>query len=245
MSAPARAARTREAVLARYHTIMGRPAPTDPEARRVIFRSLERTLGPWLPAARDARILDVACGEGAVLAFLRARGYTDLAGFDLSPENVALCREAGLDFVRVHDALALDAFEPGRSFDAVLCLDVLEHLPKDEAVPFVAACARRLAPGGSLIVQTPNMGSVLGAFARHNDLTHEWGLTEATASELLVAAGFAPGDVEVRPAWEATTAAGRLREAYLRLLHRAVFAAAGAGRPRVPTKNLLVRGRMP
>jgi 2-polyprenyl-3-methyl-5-hydroxy-6-metoxy-1,4-benzoquinol methylase len=232
---------TSERLRERYHSLTGRPDHRDPRWRRQIHAAFARTLGPWLPADREARILDVGCGEGALLAFLRDRGYRCLAGFDLSPENVALCREQGLEFVREGDALHLGEMEG--TYDLILALDLLEHLPKEGAVGFLEGARRRLAPGGTLVVQTPNMGYVLAAYYRYSDLTHRFGVTERSARVLFRAAGFEEGAIELRPAWNATTLLGRVREVYLWFLHALVGLAEGSYRPRIPTKNLLIRAR--
>lgn len=205
----------------------------------MIYASFARTVGPLLPAGRGARILDAGCGEGALLSFLRDRGYSALSGFDLSPENVALCHAEGLGFVAQGDALRIG--EMGGEYDAIVSLDLVEHLPKEAVVGFLAAARGKLAPGGVLVLQTPNMGYLLASFHRYSDLTHQWGLTEVSVRVLLRAAGFDDAGVEVRPAWNATTVAGRCREFYLGLLHRAVSLVEGSYRPRIPTKNLLVR----
>jgi len=233
---------TREALLERYHTVNRRNAGLDSRSRRMMFKSFARTLGPWLPLDKDALILDVACGEGALLAFLRDRGYTDLSGFDLSPENVAICQQRGLVFVRQYNALCLSDFQPSDEVDAIFCLDLIEHLEKEHAVPFLRQAYSRLKQGGALVLQTPNMGSVVGLFHRYNDLTHEFALTEDSLLSLLLTAGFPLDGITIRPAWNATTILGYVREAYLRMLHLAVYLSEGRSRPRVPTKNLLARG---
>lgn len=224
----------------RYNTYTRRPTVRDPRQRRVIFRAFERTLGAWLPRNREARILDVGCGEGALLAFLRERGYTNLAGFDLSPENVRICHELGLSFVQQFNALDVAEFGSG-DYDVIFALDLLEHLPKSSAASFLDQVRARLAPRGYVVVQMPNMGSVLGLFHRYYDLSHEFGLTEKSARDLFMVAGFENAAIDVAPSWNATTPLGYLRELYLRLIHQLIFLSEGAGRPSVPTKNLLIR----
>ncbi|MCL5263727.1 MAG: class I SAM-dependent methyltransferase [Chloroflexi bacterium] len=224
-----------------YNTFTRRPTVQD--GQQVIFKSFKRVLAPWLPHDRSTSIMDVACGEGALLTFLRAEGYTNLTGFDISPENVSICHTLGLTFVQQFDALRLAEFPGPKRFDLIFALDILEHLPKQEAAGFLDQVRQRLMPEGYFIVQTPNMGCVFGQYHRSNDLSHEFGLTEKSAIDLLMVAGFASGSIEIRPAWNATTGPGYLREIYLRLLHRLVFLAEGAGRPTVPTKNLLIRAR--
>jgi len=240
-SDPAATPTTSDRLRANYHTLTGRPDHRDPVLRPTIHAAFARTLGPWLPADRQARILDAGCGEGALLDFLRARGFARLDGFDLSPENVALCRAQGLDFVREADALRLG--EQAGEYDLILSLDLLEHLPKDAAAGFLEGARRRLAPGGALVIQTPNMGYLLAAYHRYNDLTHQFGITEQSAKVLFRAAGFADGQVELRAAWNATTTLGRVRELWLRVIHGLVGLVEGSYRPRIPTKNLLIRAR--
>jgi 2-polyprenyl-3-methyl-5-hydroxy-6-metoxy-1,4-benzoquinol methylase len=81
----------------RYNTYLRRPTVADAETRKTVFRSFEATLADLLPASHSASVLDVACGEGSLLIFLRSRGYTELFGLDLSPENVEICHSLGLD----------------------------------------------------------------------------------------------------------------------------------------------------
>lgn len=225
----------------RYNTYTRRPVASNPADRAMMFGSLRRVLGPWLPEDREATILDIGCGEGNLLAFLRDAGYTRLDGFDLSEENVSICRQQGLDFVHRFNALEVGTLKDLPPFDVVFALDLLEHLPKESATSFLEQARDLLSPQGHLIVQTPNMGCIFGSFHRYNDLTHEYSLTEKSALDLFMVAGFAPRNVEIRPAWNATTALGRMREVYLRILHRLVYLAEDRQRPRIQTKNLLIR----
>ena len=97
--------------------------------------------------------LDVGCGAGLLAEPLARLGAT-VTGIDASPEVIAAARDhaAAMEFdidYRAADVLALE----GR-FDLITCMEVIEHVA-DPAV-FIAALARRLAPGGLLILSTPN-----------------------------------------------------------------------------------------
>jgi 2-polyprenyl-3-methyl-5-hydroxy-6-metoxy-1,4-benzoquinol methylase len=232
-------------LIRRYHTLNGRPSLSDNRVCRNVFRSFERSLGGWLPAERSTPILDAACGEGALLCWLRGQGYTDLAGCDLSSENAAICRESGLECVFEADVLELGRLAGARRFGAIFALDILEHLPKQRAAGFLEDLRGLLLPGGYLVLQTPNLGSHLGWLHYYGDLTHEFGLTESSALSLLRAAGFSDGRIRLRPAWSAATAAGRVREAYTAILHRLLWIAEGAARPRIASRNLLIRAEAP
>lgn len=233
---------TVERLYSKYNSFNRRATIEDPRIREVGFRSMRRSLGVWFPADKSTAILDVACGEGALLALLREEGYTNLSGFDLSPENVAICHRIGLPFVQQANALEKLGAEPGRTFGLVFAIDLVEHLPKDRAAGFIEAARGMLAPGGSLVLQTPNAGSLYGCYNRYYDLSHEFALTEKSAIDLLMLGGFSPEEIEVRPHWNATTWLGRLREFHLSLLHWWIFLGEGSRRPRIPTGNLLIRG---
>jgi 2-polyprenyl-6-hydroxyphenyl methylase/3-demethylubiquinone-9 3-methyltransferase len=82
----------------------------------------------------------------------------DVTGIDLAPELVRIARLHGLESgvkvdYREQPVEALAAAEPG-SFDAVTCMEMLEHVPDPPAI--VSACAALLKPGGRLFVSTLN-----------------------------------------------------------------------------------------
>jgi 2-polyprenyl-3-methyl-5-hydroxy-6-metoxy-1,4-benzoquinol methylase len=235
---------TNERLFEAYNTYSRRVTVLDAGARRTIFGSFRRVFKGWLPADRSAPILDIACGEGSLLCYLRELGYTNLAGCDLSPENVAICHRLGLTFVREFDAMRIAEMPGIATYGTIFAMDILEHLPKQRAAAFLEQVRGLLLPAGRLILEAPNMGNLLACLHLHYDLSHEWGLTEKTAVDLLMLAGFSPDKVEVRAAWNATTWAGRVREIYLLLLHRLIWLSEQSGRPTIPTQNLLVRGTL-
>jgi hypothetical protein len=134
---------------------------------------------------------------------------------------------------------------PESGFQLVLAFDLIEHLPKQAAASFLEQVRAKLAPGGSVILQTPNMGSLYAAHNRYYDLSHDFGVTEKSARDLLMLAGFESARIEIKPSWTATTVPGRMRELYVRLLHWLVFLGEGSRRPRIPTMNLLIRATRP
>jgi 2-polyprenyl-3-methyl-5-hydroxy-6-metoxy-1,4-benzoquinol methylase len=234
---------TSSQLIEKYNTYRRRPTAEDPVIRAVLFKSFQRTLGLWLPASKDNAILDIACGEGSFLLFLKERGYSNLSGFDFSPENVQICHRLGLEFVQLHDAFDISELYSSQFFDTIFLIDFLEHVPKQAAAGFLEKVTQKLKPGGAIILQTPNMGCIFGNYHRYNDLSHEFGLTEKTIIDLLLISGFDLKQIDIKPAWNATTTIGYLREIYMRVLHTLIYLSEDSSRPRIPTKNLLIRAK--
>jgi 2-polyprenyl-3-methyl-5-hydroxy-6-metoxy-1,4-benzoquinol methylase len=232
---------TTERLFQKYNTFTQRVTIENISSRKSMFNAFQRTLSQFLPVEKSAKILDVACGEGALLSFLKLKKYDNIFGFDISSENIDICHSLGLNFVQKFDALKINDFESQESFDVIFALDILEHIPKEKAVIFLEQIKNRLKPGGYVIIQTPNMGCVTACLLRYNDLSHEFGLTEKSCISLFTIAGFDINNISIKPAWNASTLSGYLREAYLCLLHHLIFITDGAGYSKIPTKNLLIR----
>lgn len=182
------------------------------EERAPVFRAQFASL---LPEAKDAAIVDVGCGAGEFLHFLKGEGYTRLSGVDRSPEMVRLAADNG---VKADAGFAEDFLNARKEqFDCVFALDVLEHMRKDELFPLVDAVYASLRPGGVFILQTVNAESPGYGRIRHADLTHETSFTRYSLSQLLGAAGFT--DCRCQP----SEAPGRgLRGLFRRILWREI-----------------------
>ena len=104
-----------------------------------------------------ARVLDVGCG-GGLLSEALARQGAQVTALDLAPDLIKVARlhrlESGLEVdYRVQSVEDLAAEAPA-SFDAITCMEMLEHVPRPGAI--LQACARLLKPGGKLFLSTLN-----------------------------------------------------------------------------------------
>jgi len=142
----------------------------------------------WLPASKEAAVLDLGCGSGRMLRYFLSRGYANVAGVDLSPEQIAAAR-AVTPSVYQADALAFLAGHEGE-FDVIAAFDFVEHLTKDELFRCLDLCYRALRPGGRIIVHTPNGASPFVGVLRYGDLTHETCYTETSLRWALALCGF-------------------------------------------------------
>jgi 2-polyprenyl-3-methyl-5-hydroxy-6-metoxy-1,4-benzoquinol methylase len=110
-----------------------------------------------LPLMPDhvSRVLEIGCGTGNTLAYLKANGYCDwICGVELFPDAAS---QAVTKLDRLYQTNIEERELPieSGSIDLILCLDVLEHLVDPHQV--VAYLDHLLVPGGVIIASIPNV----------------------------------------------------------------------------------------
>jgi 2-polyprenyl-3-methyl-5-hydroxy-6-metoxy-1,4-benzoquinol methylase len=128
------------------------------EATRAFFRGVLAGVS-IAPRAGRPRLLDVGAGAGALVELAGEMGF-DAEGIDLCGPNAARAAGRGLR-VRQGDALELDA---DGVYDTVTIMDLVEHVL--DPLRLLRAARRALAPGGQLVVYTPNHRAAVVLFAR-------------------------------------------------------------------------------
>src|SRR5205085_493192 len=105
-----------------------------------------RTMGVDPPA----RVMDAGCGWGVNLAEMERQGYA-VTGLDISRRTLEQLDRPGRTLIEADLTQPLpETIEP---YDALLALDVIEHLDDDRAA--VSQFARLTRPGGAVIVSVP------------------------------------------------------------------------------------------
>ena len=108
------------------------------------------------PARPGARVLDVGCGVGQVVARLQEAGF-EACGVDVSGPNIERAKKFS-DRCQLYDGRRLPF--PDRHFSSVGALNVLEHVEEPEA--FITELVRVTEAGGRLVLSSPNFFRVLG-----------------------------------------------------------------------------------
>ena len=139
-------------------------------------------------------VLDIGAGRGEFLELLREEGIPAL-GVDANETMVAECRDAGLDCAQ-GDALSFLAGRPDASLAAVTGFHIVEHLPFKVVVRVIDEALRALAPGGLLVLETPNPANILTASRYfYLDPTHRNPLPSEMMVMIAEARGFTSPDI--------------------------------------------------
>lgn len=135
---------------AKYGGPTGTGAGLHPADQARLEQLADRLLS-CLPQAQ-ARVLDLGCGAGGLLAVLQARGLTQVEGLDPDPSAVQAAQARGL---RMHQGLIHEAAArcAGERYDLIVLSHVAEHLRDLQGLPDLAGL---LTPEGKLYIEVPH-----------------------------------------------------------------------------------------
>jgi SAM-dependent methyltransferase len=124
--------------------------PTEQQNLAETARLLARNIG------KDAKVLDVGCGDGGFLSEMNLLGFTNLVGFDQSP---GVARAMVLDFgefsnSNIWEYLSEVEKTGGSDADALVMVNVLEHV--SEPIELLHRLYKALPKGGLLCITVPN-----------------------------------------------------------------------------------------
>jgi len=181
----------KDALYSRYvSTHFNRARSLTPDQYESYAHHYQRVYEPLLPANKKAHILEVGCGLGQFLYFLRKQGYENYLGIDIGEEQVELCRHYVTESVqRIVDTRLFLLSQP-KAYDAIVFIDVFEHLDDDELLPILDAVSGALTESGKLIISVPNAACITALMTLYGDLTHRRLFTEGSIHQLLSSAGF-------------------------------------------------------
>ncbi len=163
----------------------------------VLRRQFARTVDFLRGFVAGGRLLEIGCAYGFFLQ--EAKRYFSVSGIEMAEDAAAHARQGGLDVI--HGAAGEKTLAPLGPMDAIVLLDVIEHLP--DPCGTLALCERFLKPGGVIVLTTGDFNSLYARIAGANwrlmtPPQHLWFFTPASISHLAARLGLAV-EVSDRP----------------------------------------------
>jgi 2-polyprenyl-3-methyl-5-hydroxy-6-metoxy-1,4-benzoquinol methylase len=200
----------------------------------------------FFPANKDARIIDIGCGNGSLVWWLQQSGYRNTEGIDVSAEQVAIAQHMGVANIYQTDLKSYVA-DKLSAYDMIILRDVIEHFTKEEILDILEICRMALKEAGKIIIQVPNAESPFFGRIRYGDFTHEIAFNMSSLQQLLQVVGFINISVyAVEPGINNVKSLLRFGlwktiEAFYKLL---LFAELGSGQ-RIVTQGIIAIGFKP
>lgn len=151
---------------------------------------LDRLVRDHFPADKQAEVLDLGCGHGAILWAARRAGYMNVRGIDASPEQVAAAKQLGIAGVSQGDLKPALAATPDASLDVLILFDLFHYFPPAEQFAIADEVRRVLKPGGRWILHLPNGEAIFAARMRYWDVLATGAFTRASIEQIVRTCGF-------------------------------------------------------
>ncbi len=150
----------------------------------------------FLPQSKEAKILDIGCGTGIFLNFLKSSGYRNYVGVDISEEQINFCRDHVTKQVYLIKDIKTYLKSQKITFDFILMNDVIEHLEKNTIIDTITLIYEALKNDGIVLIKTANLKNRWGMAVRYMDFTHTVGFTQESLQQVMLVSGF--NKVEIR-----------------------------------------------
>lgn len=170
---------------------------------------LAETIHRILAKAGSRKLLDIGCGTGKLIGYLRQKGY-DCYGIDPMTEAIRMARQHNPPR-KIIKATGTRLPFAANSFDAVISISVIEHIPPKKTRTFLGEMHRVVKKGGTVFLVTPNYASPFRYIQKekwfgYSDPTHVQFFTPRSLSRILHEDGFRDTrfmfDVPLHPPYE-------------------------------------------
>ena len=161
-----------------------------PQVKGKHLRQFDREFLRPAAAEPSMSVLEIGCGTGIFLRYLKARGFSDVTGLDSDAGLAPVLDD--LDGYAIHlvDGASFIAGCADERFDRVALFDVAEHLTPAQLKDLMTAVHRVLKPGGRVVLRSPNCASPWGLKMQFDTFDHITPITANRLRELADATGF-------------------------------------------------------
>lgn len=159
------------------------------EKYKIAAASYKSNFKNFFSSDKNSKILDIGCGMGHFLYYLKNEGYTNFKGINIGKSQISFCKKYIDDNVEEADVFEYLKHN-NHKYDVIVMNDVLEHIAKVNVVELMKNMHNALKQDGKVIIKTPNMSNPFGLVSRYQDFTHETGYNEYSLMYIINASGF-------------------------------------------------------
>lgn len=174
----------------KYHTqFNSQISQVDSKVLNSLFTHYDFKIFPYLKNYRkDSNILELGCGPGYLLDYLKLKGFTNSIGIDISSEQIDIAKSKGHN-VRLDDVFNFLRNSTAK-YDLIFAFDLIEHFSKDELLELTTLIYNHLHKDGLFIIRTPNGQGLFSGQIIYGDLTHQTIFTPNSLTQLFSNIGF-------------------------------------------------------
>ena len=153
------------------------------------FVDLKLNFSQWLPANKNARILDFGCGDGRIIQFLLDHGYTNITGADIKIPNDLKFPSEKVSLIEIKDATEFLSAQKEK-FDFIVAKDVIYYFNSREVLNILVLFKNALAPNGQIFFEIFNGSLFTGPYVKYKDIDIQLILTDISLKKLIEEAGL-------------------------------------------------------
>ena len=155
------------------------------------FNGFDKNILPELSKERSISVLEIGFGTGYFLRYLLKNGYNNFWGIEVGKEQYAFALKHVTNRIELVGNPLNYLEKHQKSFDIIIMLDVMEHIPKNKVIQYFKAIYGSLKAEGRLILRVPNGSNPFNMGAIYHDFTHETVFTMRSINQIGRSIGFA------------------------------------------------------
>jgi len=220
-----------------YDQFYLRDKPTPISAYQKRCKGFGKKLSQLLAVPRDRKILDLGCGVGFLVFFLKRQGFDNVTGIDKNENLISIAKsKVNAEFI-VDDGITY-LEKQKTQYDIIFLWNVLEHIPKENVMKSLRVLHKSLSDDGFMVARTPNMTNIMAQGHFCDDFTHNTAFTEQSIAQVAKLAGFS--NVEMLNQFKFQNFKGRIKAVINWFLHKTLLWLRGGTECRVFYRNLYV-----
>jgi 2-polyprenyl-3-methyl-5-hydroxy-6-metoxy-1,4-benzoquinol methylase len=201
------------------------------------IKDFRKKLGFLTEKYKDKPVLDIGCGVGYLVFFLKKQGFKEVTAIDMDEKLIEIARSrVDANFIRGDGMSYLKSND--RQYGVIFLWNVLEHIPKNETIDFLKIANQRLLGGGVVVIRAPNLTNIFSSGHFYSDFTHQTAFTEHSIRQAAESAGFSK--VEFIEQFSVQSFTGKVKAIVNWLLHKSALWLRGGKKSRIFYRNLYV-----